>query len=153
MKKVFPWILLGLGLLFFLKRNSSAKALNTPNIKEIIRQEARRYSVPECILLGIAKAESSLNPKWFYRYHGDRVSYGAFGLTKGAVKTIGMDWESVKRDLRMQARASAVYLRWLYNRLKNWDLVIQAYNIGIGNVLRGRRNYAYLTRVKKYGGC
>ena len=153
MRKAFPWLLLGLGLLFFLKRNPNAKALNTPDIKETIRQEARRYSVPECILLGIAKVESSLNPKWFYRYHPDGVSYGAFGLTRGAVKTIGMNWEEVKKDLRLQARASSAYLRWLYNRLKNWDLAIQAYNIGIGNVLRGKRNYNYLTRVKRFGGC
>ncbi len=145
--KNLPIILLGALGLFLLTRAKEQ------DIYTLIKEVAKQEGVPECILLGIARAESSLNPKWFYRYHPDGVSYGAFGLTKGAVKTIRMDWESVKRDLRLQAIASARYLKWLYNRLKNWNLVIQAYNIGIGNVLKGKRNYSYLKRVKKYGRC
>ena len=165
-KYLLPLLVLG-GVLLFMRKSlagpsspASSPSLPPPqgqtqtsNIREIIRQEARREGIPECILLGIAKAESSLNPYWFYRYHPDGVSFGAFGLTRGAVKTIGMNWEAVKQSIILQARASARYLKWLYRRLKNWDLAIQAYNIGIGNVRKGRRNYTYLRRVKRLGGC
>ncbi|RUM27732.1 MAG: hypothetical protein DSY42_09540 [Aquifex sp.] len=135
------------GILLLAKKGNA----NVPqsNIKEIIRKEAKREGVPECILLGIAKTESGLDPRWFYRYHPDGVSYGAFGLTRGAVKTTGMNWNAVKSSVILQARASAKYLKWLKSKLGSWDLAIQAYNIGIGNVLRGRRNYAYLRKVKE----
>ncbi len=120
------------------------------SIDNAIRKASRKYGVPECILRGIAHAESGMNPSWFFRYHPDGVSFGAFGLTRGAVRHMGGDWNRVQRDLSYQAEMSAKYLRWLYDRLKSWDLTIQAYNIGIGNVKRGRRNPAYLRKVKRF---
>jgi len=157
MRNIFPLIALT-GVILLLMRKStfaSSPSLSpsSPSAEAIysaIRRASSLYGVPECILRGIAYAETSMNPFWFFRYHLDGVSYGAFGLTKGAVRHMGGDWERVKRDLSYQAEMSAKYLRWLYDRLKSWDLAIQAYNIGIGNVRRGRRNYTYLTKVKRF---
>jgi hypothetical protein len=104
----------------------------------------------ENLLNGICKVESSCNPYWAHRYHPDRVSYGLYGLTKGAVRAAAMDWEAVKRSISLQREAARRYLLKMYSLFKDWDLAIQAYHLGPGNVKRGHRDYNYLRKVKRY---
>ena len=132
MNKLLPLLIAGAGL-FLLSRSAQATDI-------------------ERILDGICKVESSCNPRWYFRYHPDGVSFGAYGLTKGAVLSVGGSWERVKRDLSYQREIAKRYLLSLYNRLHDWNLAIMAYHGGIGNVLRGKRYYSYLRKVKRYAG-
>jgi len=150
MKDILPILLLG-GLALLLLRRPALRPPAAPtSLEGAIRAAAARHGVPACILKGIAYAESGMSPAWFFRYHPDGVSFGAFGLTRGAVSHMGGDWERVRRDLSYQAEMAAKYLRWLYDKLRSWDLAIQAYNLGLGNIQKGKRNYAYLAKVKRY---
>ncbi|WP_457678660.1 transglycosylase SLT domain-containing protein [Thermovibrio sp.] len=102
------------------------------------------------ILDGICRVESSCNPYWAHRYHSDKVSYGLYGLTKGAVESVGMNWEAVKRSTTLQREAARRYLFRMYSIFKDWDLAIQAYHLGPGNIKRGRRDYNYLRKVLSF---
>ncbi|SNR83281.1 transglycosylase SLT domain-containing protein [Desulfurobacterium atlanticum] len=106
----------------------------------------------EKLLDGICKMESSCSSRWAYSYHPDGVSYGLYGLTRIAVKDVGMNWEDVKRSTRLQREAARRYLLKMYKIFKNWDLAIQAYHLGPGNVKKGKRAYTYLRKVKSYAG-
>ena len=52
-----------------------------------------------------------------------------FGLRQTA-------WVDERNGFEKATRASARYLRWLYNRYRNWELAIGAYNTGEGNIDR-----------------
>jgi hypothetical protein len=116
------------------------------------RSTAQGSSYIEKLLDGICRVESSCSPYWAHRYHPDGVSYGLYGLTKGAVRSVGMDWEAVKRSTSLQREAARRYLLKMYSLFHDWDLAIQAYHLGPGNVKRGRRDYNYLRKVKSYAG-
>ena len=138
MNKLLPLLAIGAGL-FLLSRS------------------AQGSEIVERILDGICKVESSCSPYWGYRFHPDGVSYGFYGLTRGAVTTVGIDWNRLthlkgEAGRQLQREAARRYLLYLYNRLHNWDLAIQAYHGGIGNILRGKRYYSYLKKVKRYAG-
>ncbi len=138
MNKLLPLLIAGAGLL-------------------LLSRSAFGSETVERILDGICKVESSCSPYWGYRFHPDRVSYGFYGLTRGAVTTVGIDWNRLihlkgEAGRQLQREAARRYLLYLYNRLHNWDLAIQAYHGGLGNVLRGKRYYKYLNKVKHYAG-
>jgi len=91
-------------------------------------------------LVWIAEVESSFDP-------GARSPVGAVGLFQlmpETAKRFGLTvWP---RDQRYQpdpsARAAAQYLRFLFNKFKDWRLALAAYNCGEGTVQRllNRRN-------------
>ncbi|WP_456465526.1 transglycosylase SLT domain-containing protein [Desulfurobacterium sp.] len=130
--------------LFFLFRNSAAATS--------AGAAAPSTSYLEKLLNGICKMESSCSSRWAYSYHPDGVSYGLYGLTRGAVETVGMDWEAVKRSTSLQREAARRYLLKMFNIFHDWDLAIQAYHLGPGNVKRGKRAYTYLRKVKSFAG-
>ena len=104
----------------------------------------------EKLLNGICKVESSCSRRWAFRYHPDKVSFGLYGLTKGAVRSVGMNWEAVKRSTSLQREAARRYLLKMYSMFKDWNLAIQAYHLGPGNVKRGGRDYNYLRKVLNF---
>ncbi|WP_456484780.1 hypothetical protein [Desulfurobacterium sp.] len=130
--------------LFFLFRNSAAATS--------AGAAAPSTSYLEKLLNGICKMESSCSSRWAYSYHPDGVSYGLYGLTRGAVETVGMDWEAVKRLTSLQREAARRYLLKMFHIFHDWDLAIQAYHLGPGNVKRGKRAYTYLRKVKSFAG-
>jgi membrane-bound lytic murein transglycosylase D len=104
-----------------------------PMAREIFRQEG----VPEDIAW-LGQVESAWRPKaqswaaasglWqFIPSTGAR-----FGLRQTA-------WVDERNSFEKATRASARYLKWLYNRYHNWELAIGAYNTGEGNVDRAIR--------------
>jgi len=134
MSKALP-LLMAVGALLFLSRSSTA-------------QGSSQYI--EKLLDGICRVESSCSPYWAHRYHPDGVSYGLYGLTRGAVESVGMDWGAVKRSTSLQRAAARRYLLKLYSIFKDWNLAVQAYHLGPGNVRKGRRAPSYLNKVLKY---
>ncbi len=153
MRSLFPLILFGLvGIALLAKKEETPETKEEleKKVREAIRKYSSIYGVPPEYLYGIAMTESSLLPKWAFSYHPDGVSFGIYGLTKYALKDIGMSFNEVKNSVEKQTEATAKYLRKLYKTLKNWNAVIQAYHIGIGNYRRGKRARAYLNRVLKF---
>lgn len=101
-----------------------------PMAREIFRQEG----VPEDIVW-LGQVESAWRPtarSWaaasglwqFIPSTGAR-----FGLRQTA-------WVDERNSFEKATRASAKYLRWLYNRYGNWELALGAYNTGEGNIDR-----------------
>jgi len=142
-KSLLP--LVAAGALFLLSKSSHAVGSST-------LPSGTSTSYIDKILNGICKVESSCNSYWAHRYHPDGVSFGLYGLTKGAVRSVGMDWEAVKRSTSLQREAARRYLIKMYSLFKDWDLAIMAYHLGPGNIKRGRRDYNYLRKVKRYAG-
>jgi membrane-bound lytic murein transglycosylase D len=91
-------------------------------------------------LVWIAEVESSFNAE----ARSPVGAVGLFQLMPETAKRFGLTvWP---RDQRYQpdpsARAAAQYLRFLYNKFKDWRLALAAYNSGEGTVQRllNRRN-------------
>ena len=104
-----------------------------PMAREIFREEG----VPEDIAW-LGQVESAWRPRaqswaaasglWqFIPSTGAR-----FGLRQTA-------WVDERNGFEKATRASARYLKWLYNRYHNWELAIAAYNTGEGNIDRAIR--------------
>ncbi len=104
-----------------------------PMAREIFREEG----VPEDIAW-LGQVESAWRPtarSWaaasglwqFIPSTGAR-----FGLRQTA-------WVDERNSFEKATRASAKYLKWLYNRYNNWELAIGAYNTGEGNIDRAIR--------------
>ena len=104
-----------------------------PMAREIFREEG----VPEDIAW-LGQVESAWRPtarSWaaasglwqFIPSTGSR-----FGLRQTA-------WVDERNGFEKATRASAKYLKWLYNRYHNWELAIGAYNTGEGNIDRAIR--------------
>jgi len=145
MSKALP-LLIAVGALLLLSRNSTAQGSSS------LLPGTSGSNYVDKILKGICKVESSCSPYWAHRYHPDGVSYGLYGLTKGAVESVGMDWEAVKRSTSLQREAARRYLLKMYSLFQDWNLAIQAYHLGPGNVQKGRRVPNYLNKVLKYAG-
>ena len=120
--------------------------------KEALAEDRKGSDFIDKVLHGICMAESGCSSRYAYSYHPDGISYGLYGLTEEAVKDAGMNWEAVKRSTSLQKEAARRYLLKMYKVFGNWNLAIQAYHLGPGNVLKGKRDYNYLSRVKHYAG-
>ena len=105
-------------------------ALFVPRLKNIFREEG----VPE-ELVWIALIESSFRP--FARSKSDAV--GLFQFKKGTAEAFGLK-VNTSRDERtypfLSAKSSAKYLKYLFKRFQDWDLVLAAYNLGEGALFR-----------------
>lgn len=104
----------------------------------MIELKMLQYNIP-IELKYLAIVESTMNPR-------ATSSVGAKGLWQfmpETAKEYQLLWNS-KVDLRYDPIASTDvacrYLKWLYKELKNWNLVLSAYNSGIGNVKKAIRN-------------
>lgn len=98
-----------------------------PQLKPVF---ARQQVPPQ--LVWIAEVESSFDP----RARSPAGAAGLFQLMPATAKQYGLSlWP---RDQRLQprpsARASADYLKSLYDRFKDWRLALAAYNAGEGTV-------------------
>ena len=154
MKRLTVPLLLGISLLFLYQRRAQGGEL-----KAIIGESARKYGVPPSLLYGICMAESSCDLSLLNKNHYKRgSSFGLFGLTRIAVKDVGVNYDRLKSlpglaGIKAQAETAAKYLAKLkrtYNGkfgIRSWKDAVQAYNVGIGNFKKGVRNRTYLSKV------
>ena len=94
----------------------------------VARAAARRYNIPEDLFLRLVQQESGWNPN-------ARSVKGAMGLAQLMPQTarqLGVNASDPAQNLD----GGAKYLRWQYNKFKDWRLALAAYNAGPGAVER-----------------
>src|SRR5215469_1556844 len=107
-------------------------AINFDNpYADLIKRYADQYDVPYGLMTALVGAESGFDPK--------QVSTaGAAGLGQfmpGTAKTYGMS-EEERFDPEKNIRATANYLRDLYNKTGSWVKSVSTYNMGPENAER-----------------
>ena len=108
------------------------------------------YDIDPCLILAIAKNESSFNAH-AYSYTND---YGLMQINPptylGDIRPATGTGEdlTVLFDPETNVMCGTYYLRWLSNRLSGTKEIVVAYNYGIGNVLRMLADENYSTDGK-----
>jgi len=131
-------ILLILLIIFLITREAEAKTeaqVFLERIKpydEIIEAEAKANTIDPDLIRAVIWQESSGNPN-AKRYEGPEVgySYGLMGLTMGAATDMGYKGE--EKDLikpEINVKYGVKYLRYQYDRYKDLDKALTAYNAG-----------------------
>lgn len=82
-------------------------------------------------ILAIAKVESSYDEK------------ARNGISRGVMQVNHGPWE-----VSANVQAGTKMLRDLYEKLGSVSAAVMAYNIGIGNYLKGKRNHTYLSKYQ-----
>jgi len=168
MKKLLLILLLALGIILLTDkkviagvRTLEAKILLT-RIKEydhIIINEGKTNTIDPNLIRAIIWQESSGqsdikvfegNPKWYSRKA--LYSYGFMGLTYPAAKDMGYPGE--EKDLikpEENIKYGTKYLRYQYDRYKNLDKALVAYNAGYwtGNLTYATGVWKKMTAIQK----
>lgn len=98
-------------------------------VAEMITTEAQVQSVPVALAVGVARAESNLNPAAPDSAAG---AIGVFQLLPSTAAQLGVD----PRDLAQNIRGGVSYLRQLLARFGDAPTALAAYNWGLGNVTK-----------------
>ncbi len=105
------------------------------DLRALATNVARKYKIPADIFLGLIEAESGWNPKAV-------SSSGAVGLTQvmpPTARAMGFEPAKLAADPLLQLEAGARYLQEMFDRFRDWEKTLAAYNAGPHN-------------VEKYGG-
>gem|GEM_PF-185800 len=105
------------------------------------------YDIDPCLILAIAKIESSFNAHAYSRTN----DYGLMQINPptylGDIRPATGTGEDIMvlLDAETNVMCGTYYLRWLSDRISGTEEIIVAYNYGIGNVLRmlADENYSY----------
>lgn len=129
---------------------------NKDRIIQDITDEAHRQGVDANLALAIAQEESSFSSIRAADFE-TTGSFGIFQLEPGTASDMAgrniipiNDFVGRPGEL-LDIQLGVAYIKWLLNQFGgNQDLAIQAYNEGIGNIKKGRRDPVYLARVTKF---
>jgi len=110
---------------------------STNDLRAMVRAAARERAIPEHIALNLVTAESS----WRIDAVSNKGAYGLCQVTRIAAKEMGEDPDSEhwRFDPKRNIEVGLDYLKWCYERTRDWRLALYAYNWGIGNVRRWER--------------
>ena len=101
---------------------------------QMARRIFREEGVPEDITW-LGQVESA----WRTKAYSSAAASGLWQFIPGTGRTYGLRqtaWVDERNSLEKATRASARYLRDLYNHFGNWELAMAAYNTGQGNIDR-----------------
>ena len=117
---------------------------------QMARRIFREEGVPEDIAW-LGQVESAWRPTAY----SWAAASGLWQFVPGTGSRFGLRqtaWIAERNGFEKATRASAQYLRWLYNRYHNWELAIGAYNTGEGNIDRaiGRAGVADFWSIYPY---
>lgn len=106
------------------------------------------------IILAIASVESNWNANAIgSRNSNGTYDYGLMQLNGAYISKFINDYWNETEDFLWYNGIHSMYIairhfQYLYERVGE-DLAIHAYNIGIGAVLRGKRNYVYYKKIQE----
>ena len=127
------------------------KSFSTIQYYDLIRSVKRRWGwdfVPDGLTLATIDTESSFQADAIKEEANDN-SYGLMQILYGTARDMGFQGDPEDLlDPEINIRFGTAYQVWLYNRFKDWDAVIHAYNEGPGNYEKGKRVPTYYGRVK-----
>ena len=110
--------------------------------KEEIIKYSNKYSIDTALVFSVVKCESSFNPNAV----SDKGAIGLMQITKPTANYIAQKLKVSDYDLfnaESNLNFGCYYLSYLYERFKDTDTVIVAYNAGEGNVSNWLRNKNY----------
>lgn len=113
--------------------------------REIFISAGSKHGVNPCLLAAVAKVESSFNPR---AVNSADPSYGIMQFLLPTARDFKPD--VTIEELFEPAIAiplGAKFIRWLESQAVVMPDGIDAYNVGIGNFRKGRRNLRYRDRV------
>jgi soluble lytic murein transglycosylase-like protein len=106
-----------------------------------IKEYADTFDIPLKYAFGVAKAETGYNGPFHWKYNPYQTSHsGAEGPMQILLSTArylnkdNVSRERLRTDLRYNIKTSMGYLRRLYNRYRNWEVVFGYYNTGYPQV-------------------
>ncbi|MDR3775341.1 MAG: transglycosylase SLT domain-containing protein [Terracidiphilus sp.] len=108
--------------------------------KAMIQRVMAEEGVPQDMIY-LAVAESGFNPRALNAHSGaggmwQFMPHGDYGLTRNA-------YVDERFDPEKSTRASARYMKFIYNQLGDWYLAMAGYNWGAGNVQRAVQKTGY----------
>jgi len=110
----------------------------SPHIVRLVNIASSKYGIPAKLLLAQLKAESNFRADAVSSKGAKGIAQFMPGTWKGWGRDVDGDGNS-PLDVEDAIDAQARYMASGYNKYKNWDLALAAYNAGSGN-------------VRKYGG-
>jgi len=116
-------------------------------VQDLIQQYAIQYNVPPSVALAVAQRESGFNQSAV----GSSGELGVFQLMPGTARDLGVN----PAVLEQNVQGGITYLAQLYRQFGDWNIALQAYNGGQGNVQRGTVSTAaqqYATSVLSASG-
>jgi len=132
-----------------------AAGISWPALEYLMAEKSSRYHVDLGLTKAIAKVESNFNPK---AKNPLDPSYGLMQITPPLAYDFGLisDWQNptaadirAMMDVNNNLDVACQQLAYL-TRIQRFDVAVQMYNVGIAGYMKGRRNYDYLNKVKKY---
>ena len=124
--------------------------------RQSIEAAARKYGVDPCLLAGIVRQESNFDPRAIrlepkLGTGPDGLPAASIGLAQVLVSTARDFRPGISRaelfEVRVNLEVAAELVRWLSRNGVSMPLGVDAYNMGIGNYRKGRRNLKYRDRV------
>lgn len=119
-------------------RSGTAPLARVAEVRDLVREAARRHGVPEDLVLAVIEVESSFRPTVC-------SGAGACGLMQlmprtaaGLARRLGWDDYDLA-DPRFNIEAGTAYLAYLLQRFERLDLALAAYNAGPARVSRQLR--------------
>lgn len=138
-------IAIGLGFLADFVITCLEKQAYPQGYAEYVTIYAEKYGVPENLVYSVIRTESDFES-------GAVSSVGAIGLMQIMPDTFKWLTDDILfehmevgmlYDPETNIRYGTFYLSYLYDRYGNWDLVLAAYNGGLGNVDKWLEDQAY----------
>lgn len=147
---------------FFAKKNlsafqdmgaSSGTTKTGPTLNDLNEEKINKYGLDRNFVRAIIKVESNGNTK---AYSASDPSYGLMQITPILAATYGYVKDhnnptsaeiALLFDVSVNSEIGCRYIRYLLDKYKNKEIVIQMYNLGESGYLSGKRNPEYLKKV------
>lgn len=94
--------------------------------QDYVVETAKKYDIPAHIAIGLAAHESG----WNEQAKSSAGAYGYMQLMPGTAEELGVDITNPRQNIEGGLR----YLAKMYDIFGSWDLALNAYNAGPGNV-------------------
>lgn len=152
---ILTLFLLGLAAYSFGRSILPAAGIPWPALESLMAEKSNRYRTDPALTKAIAKVESNFNPA---AKNPHDPSYGLMQITPALAFDYGLisDWQNpTAKDIKAMMDpennldVACQHLSYL-TRTQKFDVAVQMYNVGQAGYMKGKRNFDYLNKVRKY---